>query len=339
MTLTLLAAAFAVAVIATGAVRRHAVATHRLDVPNDRSSHTVPTPRGGGLGIVLAFALLIAWLAWHGDIEVRFLFALLGSGVLVAAVGLVDDLRHVPSRVRLLCHLAAAAWALYWLGGVPPFPVLGITVDLGWGAQALGLLYLVGLLNFFNFMDGIDGIAGLEAIIVALGGALLWWLATGTTQWIVPALFAACVAGFLAWNFPPAKIFMGDAGSGFIGIVVGVMSLRAGIDFAPVYWAWFVLLGCFIVDATVTLVRRIRRGGRFDEAHRSHAYQYASRRHGAHLPVTLAYGAITVLWLLPIACSVALGWVDGVMAVAIAYAPLVGLAFRYKAGARELQEP
>jgi len=338
VTAFLLFAALAVAFVATGAVRRHALAANLLDIPNDRSSHTVPTPRGGGLGVVIAFTLLVSWLAWSGNIERHFAVALLGSGLIVAAVGLIDDLRHVPSRLRLLSHLAAAAWALYWLGGVPPFPVFGIAVDLGWFAQALGLLYLVGLLNFFNFMDGIDGIAGVEAIVVALGGAFLWWLAAGSAQWIVPALFAACVAGFLAWNFPPAKIFMGDAGSGFIGIVLGVMSLRAGIDSAPVYWGWFVLLGCFIVDATVTLVRRLRRGGRFDEAHRSHAYQYASRRHGGHRPVTLAYGAVTALWLLPIAGAVAAGWVESVLGVAIAYAPLVYLAFRYKAGASDLQE-
>jgi Fuc2NAc and GlcNAc transferase len=146
------------------------------------------------------------------------------------------------------------------------------------------------------------------------------------------------VAGFLCWNFPPARIFMGDAGSGFIGIVIGVMSLRAGIDLAPLYWAWFVLLGCFIVDATVTLVRRLRRGERFDEAHRSHAYQYAARKHGGHRPVSLAYLLITLVWLLPIASAVAAGWLDGVAAVAIAYAPLVWLAFRYKAGARDLQD-
>ena len=150
--------------------------------------------------------------------------------------------------------------------------------------------------------------------------------------------FAACVTGFLFWNFPPARIFMGDAGSGFIGIVLGVMSIRAGIDSPPVYWSWFILLGCFIVDATVTLVRRVRRGGRFDEAHRSHAYQYAARRLRSHAPVSLAYAAITALWLLPLACFVAVGWIDGTLGVVVAYAPLVWLAFRYKAGAAELQE-
>lgn len=332
---TLLLAGLAIAFVATGAMRRYALATHRLDIPNARSSHTVPTPRGGGVGIVVAFSLLIGWLSWRADLPLSLAVALLGAGAVVAAVGFVDDMRPVGSRVRLLAHLAAAAWALLWLGGVPPFPALGMTVDLGIAANALGLLYLVAVLNFFNFMDGIDGIAALEAITVALGGALLWWLTTGSGHGVVPALFAACVAGFLVWNFPPARIFMGDVGSGFVGIVLGVMSLAAGIDHPPLFWAWFILLGCFIVDPIVTLVRRVRRGERFDEAHRSHAYQHAARRLKSHLPVTLGCAAINVVWLLPMASLVALGRLDGVLGVAIAYAPLVWLAFRCRAGLAE----
>ena len=337
VTMLLLAGA-ALSFVITGAVRRYALAAQLIDIPNTRSSHTVPTPRGGGIGIVVAFSLLLAWLGWRGDIGLPLLAALLGSGLVVALVGLLDDHGHVDSRLRLLSHVGAAVWALAWLGGLPPFPVFGAVVDLGRGTQALAVLYLVGALNFFNFMDGIDGIASLEAITVALGGALLWWLTTGTALWVVPALFAACVAGFLLWNFPPAKIFMGDAGSGFIGIVLGVVSIASAIESPPLFWSWFILLGCFIVDATVTLVRRVRRGARFDEAHRSHAYQYAARRHGAHRPVALAYAAITLLWLLPLAAGVALGRLDGVLGVVIGYAPLVWLSFRYKAGARELQD-
>ncbi len=328
---------FAASAMLTSAMRRYALSTRLLDHPNDRSSHSIPTPRGGGIGIVAAFTMLAAGLAWRRDIDFGFAAALLGSGSLVALVGFIDDLKHVNARLRLLCHVVAASWAIAWLGGVPPFPVLGMTVDLGWAANALGLLYLVAVLNFFNFMDGIDGIAALESITVALGGALLWWLATGTGQWVVPALFAACVAGFLVWNFPPARIFMGDVGSGFVGIVLGVMSLAAGIEHPPLYWSWFILLGCFIVDPVVTLVRRLRRGERFDEAHRSHAYQYAARRLGAHLPVSLGCAAINVAWLLPLACLVALRVLDGVLGVAIAYAPLVWLALRCRAGAKELQ--
>ena len=196
-------------------------------------------------------------------------------------------------------------------------------------------LYLVWMVNLFNFMDGI---ASVEAITATLVGALLWWLAGSGTGWLVAVLFAGCVGGFLVWNFPPAKVFMGDAGSGFLGLMVALLSLWCGQASPALFWAWFTLIGCFMVDATTTLVRRVRRGERFHEAHRSHAYQYAARQFGEHRPVTLAVGAINLLWLWPIAVAVALGWLDGVVGVAIAYAPLLWLAFRFKAGDRTAQE-
>ena len=130
---------------------------------------------------------------------------------------------------------------------------------------------------------------------------------------------------------------MGDAGSGFLGALLGFFALWSSIGHPPLFWSWLVLVGCFMVDATTTLVRRVIRGERFYEAHRSHAYQYASRRHGAHLPVTLGFGAITTFWLLPLACLIARGLLDGVLGVVLAYTPLVWLAFRYKAGDRASQ--
>lgn len=338
MTLLILLAGLLLAALVTGAMRRYALNTQMVDVPNQRSSHTRVTPRGGGVGIVLSFVLLLLWLASEGTVPRHAAAALLGSGLVVAAVGFVDDRRQVDSKLRLACHVAAAVWALAWLGGVPPFPVFGLEVDLGWVGAPLAAAYLVWLLNLYNFMDGIDGIAGLEAITVSLGAALAWWLRTGTPHWIVPVALGACAAGFLLWNYPPARIFMGDAGSGFIGIVIGVLSLWSGHEAPEVFWCWFILFGCFMVDATVTLVRRMRRGARFDEAHRLHAYQYMSRRLGSHQAVTLAVAAINLAWLLPLACLVALGQLDGVLGACIAYVPLVWLAFRCKAGARELQE-
>ena len=199
-------------------------------------------------------------------------------------------------------------------------------------------LYIVWMINLFNFMDGIDGIASVEAITTSLGGALLWWLAGSGNGWIAAVVFASCVAGFLVWNFPPAKIFMGDAGSGFLGLMVALLSLWCAQATPVLFWSWFILIGCFMVDATTTLVRRVRRGERFFDAHRAHAYQYAARRAGRHLPVTLACGAINLLWLLPLAALVALGKLDGLTGVLIGYAPLVGLAFHFRAGDSAAQE-
>jgi Fuc2NAc and GlcNAc transferase len=319
-------------------MRRHAISAGLIDEPNARSSHHVPTPRGGGVAIVASFLLLVLGLGLVERLDSSLCIAMLGSGALVATLGFIDDRKHLPARWRFLGHSAAAGWVLAWMGPLPPVPIVGFTIDLGIAAGLLSALYLVWSINLFNFMDGIDGIASLEAISVVLGGALVWWLVQPTGDWPVAILFAACVGGFLCWNFPPARIFMGDAGSGFLGLVVALLALWSSRTAPHLFWSWFILGGCFMVDATTTLVRRVKRGERFHEAHRSHAYQYASRKHGSHKKVSLAFGAANVVWLLPLAALVATGELDGVAGVAIAYAPLVWLAFRYKAGARSEQE-
>ena len=322
----------------TALVRRYALHTRLLDRPNERSSHTVPTPRGGGVAIVASFLLLIVAMGLPGLIEHHLMIAALGAGAVVALLGFIDDRSSLPARWRFLGHAAAAAWVLWWMAPIPRIPVFGVLVNLSYAGPLLSGLYLVWMINLFNFMDGIDGIASVEAVTTTLGGALLWWMAGSGSGWMAAVVFAFCVSGFLVWNFPPAKIFMGDAGSGFLGLMVALLSLWCGQAAPTLFWSWFILIGCFMVDATTTLVRRVRRGERFFEAHRTHAYQYASRRAGRHLPVTLACAAINVLWLLPLASLVALGWLDGVVGVLIAYAPLVWLAFHLRAGDRAAQE-
>ncbi len=322
----------------TSSVRRYALHAGLLDQPNARSSHNIATPRGGGVAIVVSYLSLVALLLATGAVEPRLAAALLGSGAIVAVLGFIDDCRPLRARWRFLGHLAAAGWVLALLGPIPPVPLFGVVVDLGVGATLLSALFLVWSINLFNFMDGIDGIASLEAIVVALGGALVWWLTQPAGDWLLAVAFAACVAGFLIWNFPPARIFMGDAGSGFLGCMIATLALWSSHTASHLFWSWFILLGCFMVDATTTLVRRVRRGEAFNEAHRSHAYQYAARRLGSHKTVSIAFVAITVVWLLPLAVAVAVGRLDGLAGVAIGYAPLVVLAFRYKAGDSAAQE-
>lgn len=320
----------------TAILRRYALSRSLLDIPNGRSSHSVPTPRGGGVAIVLTFLAALVALYVGGLISQAIFFALAGAGMLTAIVGFLDDHGHIAARWRLLAHFLAAIWAVYWLGGMPSINIYGIDINMGWLGHLLAVIYLVWMLNLYNFMDGIDGIAGVEAVTICLGGCLLYWAGGSVDQFWLPILLAACVAGFLCWNFPPAKIFMGDAGSGFLGVVIGVLSLQASWVSPELLWGWLILLGVFIVDATFTLLRRLLRGDKVYEAHRSHAYQFASRQFGKHLPVTLAVALINLFWLLPVAFCMVFYKLDGGVALTVAYVPLVFLATRYRAGQLEV---
>ncbi|UVL28176.1 MraY family glycosyltransferase [Pseudomonas donghuensis] len=321
--------------LVTGLLRRYALSRSLIDVPNARSSHSVPTPRGGGVAIVLSFlaALPLGW--FDGILSTEVFAALLGGGALVAVIGFMDDHGHIAARWRLLGHFSAAAWALFWLGGLPPLEVFGFTLDLGLLGTVLAAFYLVWMLNLYNFMDGIDGLASVEAICATLGMCIIY-LFSGNSGLIWPALaLSLAVSGFLFWNFPPARIFMGDAGSGFLGITLAILSLQAAFADSQLFWAWLILLSVFIVDATVTLIRRLMHGQKVYEAHRTHAYQYAARHYGSHLPVTLAVLAINLFWLMPLAWAVTCLGLDGGIGLIVAYAPLVALAVKFGAGKPE----
>ena len=325
----------AVSVCLTGGLRYYALTRNLIDVPNARSSHSVPTPRGGGVAIVVTFVCALLILLFLGEVSIANSLALLGSGVLVAALGFLDDHGHVAARWRLLGHFTAAVWALYWLNGLPAISVFSWVVSLGWIGNILAAVYLVWLLNLYNFMDGIDGLASIEAICVCIGGAFLYFMmGEQTAMWPLLCL-AATVAGFLFWNFPPARIFMGDAGSGFLGLILGVFSLQAAWLQPKLLWGWLILLGVFVVDATYTLGRRLTRGEKVYEAHRSHAYQQASRKLSSHLSVTMSVFCINLLWLLPISYAVTFLNLDGILGVVIAYTPLCLLAIKYNAGVDE----
>ncbi|GGM03148.1 glycosyl transferase [Pseudomonas asuensis] len=337
MVLWIFPAAIVAALLGTAVLRRYALSRQIMDVPNARSSHTVPTPRGGGLAIVLVFLLALLVFERSDLISAGELIGLLGSGLFVALIGFVDDHQHVPARWRILGHIVAAFWGAFWLNGLPPLDLGFLYLTPGLLAQAIAVLYLVWLLNLYNFMDGIDGIAGAEAVCVTFSGVLLYVLSGNQDVVWLPALLGCTVLGFLFWNMPPARIFMGDVGSGFLGIILGLMSIQAGWAKPELFWSWLILLGIFIVDATWTLFRRLFRGDRIYEAHRSHAYQWASRYFASHRVVTLSVIAINILWLLPCAFLVTLGYVSGLLGLTIAYIPLLILAISFKAGIKEVR--
>lgn len=314
----------------TCVIRMFALSQNIIDRPNGRSSHELPTPRGGGLGFVFILLTVLLSLMFYGQ-NVWQYASFFAAGLFVAGIGFADDLSHISAKWRLLFHGLAAILILYGIEGMPALEFLAWVLPKGMLADCLAVLFLVWMINLYNFMDGIDGLAAIEAISVCLAGALLAALSGYPTLSFLPLLLAAAVSGFLCLNFPPARIFMGDCGSGFLGLLLGVFSLQAAMVSSSLFWAWLIMLGVFIVDATGTLLVRFVKGLKLTEAHCTHAYQNASRRYG-HLRVALAVLLINIVWLLPIAFLVVKGYIGGFWGSMIAYLPLVVLLYQFKAG-------
>ena len=273
----------------------HRYALHKsiLDIPNERSSHHIPIPRGGGVAIVLTFILSITWLSWSQLLEPSIAYTLIGGGIMVAAIGYCDDVYSSKARTRILIHCLATIWALYWLGGWKINSSL-----LGYILAFIGILWCI---NLYNFMDGIDGLAGSEGMFVSVAsGIVLFWAGAHHLAGVL-WLLACAIAGFTLWNWPPAKIFLGDAGSGFLGYifaVIGLYTINKGL--LPVSF-WWIILAIFTCDATFTLVYRAYQGKQWYMAHREHAYQHLITYGATHKQVTVGIIIVNCCLLFPAA--------------------------------------
>ena len=312
-----------------------------MDIPNSRSSHSSPVPRGGGLAVIATFYAFLFIYPEVGELPFgndAWMSLLLG-GAIIAAVGALDDVSHIRARWRFLVHLIAAVIVLEMLPVLPVIEVFGKSFPLnniGIGVYAFCMVWFV---NLYNFMDGIDGLAGIEAI-TALGSAALVIFIHGQSEWLLPlGYLSACIAGFLVWNWPPAKIFMGDAGSGFLGFVVAFLAIETSAGGAISPWTWAIVLGVFIVDATMTLIVRMARGAKWYEAHRSHAYQILTRRYESHYKVTIGVVVINLFWLLPLGYLASTYPFWGLLCCVIAWTPLVTIVIKVGAGHTDTPVP
>jgi UDP-GlcNAc:undecaprenyl-phosphate GlcNAc-1-phosphate transferase len=272
-----------------------------MDAPNARSSHVLPTPRGGGIGIVVA--TLIGWITfWSAGFASRPAgmpeFGLAAGAVIVALAGLADDRRALSAAPKLgaqaLAALLAVACGLSFER--VPLPVIGM-VELGWLGPVLTFVWLVGLTNAFNFMDGLDGLAAGTATIAATFLALAAHLLQAGPVAALAWSLAAGSAGFLLLNKPPARIFMGDVGSQFLGFAfagLGVLLAARGGDGGAAFVVP-ILLAHFLFDTIYTALRRARRGARLWEAHREHLYQRLNATGASHAWVTLWLSAMATL--------------------------------------------
>lgn len=315
----------------TELIRRYTFKKKLLDTPNERSSHTIPTPRGGGLAIVIIFLVSVFFIK---SLSIGIIWALLGSGILAAGIGFWDDYGYISAKWRLLSHFIAAFWALYWLGGISALQFFGFDSTTSWVGFGLVTFLLVWLLNLFNFMDGIDGIAASEAVFVACSGAYFAWLLDLEYLSFILLSLAASTFGFLLLNWSPAKIFMGDVGSGFLGLILGVIAYESILKGVSV-WIWGILLAVFIVDSGVTLTRRIFNGEKWYKAHCSHAYQNAAKIWG-HKKVTISVILINLFYLFPLSHIAYLEPNYAIYILFLAYMPLVFIALKLKAGKAEV---
>jgi Fuc2NAc and GlcNAc transferase len=331
ITIAMVFFAFVATAMLTGAARQFALHRDILDHPNERSSHTVVTPRGGGVAIVFTVLGTLLAVIPLGLMDVSTSTTLIFAGSLLAAVGWWDDLEGLSAVARFVAHLAVATAAVLVIGSVNLLPLSGTVLDLGVYANFVTVLGITYMINATNFMDGIDGIAGAEVAFVGAGAGLFAFLqgdfGTATIAWTL----AASCCGFLLWNWPPAKIFMGDVGSGFLGFFMSVLILLAYLSRRADLWALAMLPGAFFVDATYTLLRRMASGHRWYKPHRSHAYQHAALRWG-HRNVTATVTAINLLWIFPLAWAAHRRPDFGLPLAALAWAPLVGLVIWQRAG-------
>ncbi|WP_104472350.1 MraY family glycosyltransferase [Acinetobacter indicus] len=323
---------FLLAFAMTYFMRAYALKKNIIDNPNERSSHSVPTPRGGGVAVVCSYLLALAVLIYSQQLTLHIGLTLIAVGFVIALLGFLDDHGHINSMLRLAVHFLVAIGVVISLGGFSEVTAFN-GLQLGFLANIIAVLFLVWLLNLYNFMDGINGIASVEAITTVVSMAILYYVLNTTLNLDILWLLAACVFGFLLWNFPKAKIFMGDACSGFLGLTLGILALIALKENLALFCAWIICLGVFVVDATYTLIKRVLSGYKMYDAHRSHSYQILSRKCGSHTPVTLAVAAINLLWLFPVAyMTVTQAWAYPELAVLIAYIPLLIVAIKFKAG-------
>ena len=270
-------ASFLLSVLAVALIKQR-FGQQLLDIPNDRSSHTQPTPRGGGLGFILAFAITSAIAPFP------FPFSLWLVLLPLTIIGILDDRQGVPAALRYLVQLGAASIAVTAFGSFPfPGSSFGITGQIG--AIALTLIGITALINFYNFMDGLDG------LVASTTAVQLGFLALYLHQPILWLLVAALL-GFLRWNWSPAQIFMGDAGSTVLGATVAIALLNSNDPVRT--WSALAITFPLVLDAIYTLIRRLIRQANIFQAHRTHLYQRLQQSGWSHAQVASTYIGLTL---------------------------------------------
>jgi UDP-N-acetylmuramyl pentapeptide phosphotransferase/UDP-N-acetylglucosamine-1-phosphate transferase len=266
-----------------------AVRRNIMDIPNQRSSHTQPTPRGGGLAIVIAWYTGLTLLKILGILDLRLFLALM-SGSLLAAVSFIDDIYDIKPSIRILAQLITACAGLHFIGGMKFIYLGDLKIEYSLILSLIAVIGIVWFINLFNFLDGIDGYASMEAILVASG----MFVVTGN-QSLAILIFATL--GFLIWNWPKAKIFMGDIGSTQLGFILIILGLYFNNEQQFNLIGWLILTSLFWVDASVTLFRRWRNNEKLSVAHKKHFYQRIVRSGFTHKKTVIRMILVNIFFI------------------------------------------
>jgi Fuc2NAc and GlcNAc transferase len=249
----------------TDLIRKFALKKSLMDLPNDRSLHQKPIPRLGGVAILTVWFPSIYLFYFFNYIEKELFYALF-CGLPLAVISLIDDIKTINPQLRLIIHLISALGAFYFLGFLRPFYTFNIPLYYSLLSYPVTIVGMVWFINLFNFMDGVDGFASVEAIYISV----ILYIYSGN---LISVLFIACIAGFLFWNWPRAKIFLGDTGSTQLGFVLIVMGIYFHNNLDLSILNWIMIAAPFWFDATFTLYKRWRNKEKLNKAHKKHAYQ------------------------------------------------------------------
>lgn len=264
--------------ILTYIIKNYYIKNTLVDEINERSSHSVPTPHGGGIAIAITWFAGLIYLYLTDVIDTQLFYALM-LGIIISVVSFFDDIYELSVKVRLLAQSLVSFGGLYFLGGLGSLDFGLFSIDNQLVTNLFAFLLIVWFINLYNFLDGINGYAGSEALFLALAGFVLF----GGAHFLV---LAVAVLGFLYWNFGNAKIFMGDVGSTLLGYSVAIFTLYYANQEPTNLWIWIVLFGLFWFDATLTLIRRKLNGEQLSKAHKKHAYQRLNQSGWSHFKVT-----------------------------------------------------
>jgi Fuc2NAc and GlcNAc transferase len=307
-----------------------------LDKPNVRSSHSYPTPKGGGLAFCFVFFVTTGLLYCFREEYRAILFPLFVGAPVVTALGWFDDRSSLPAWLRLLVHLIVAISVYALITDNFSIQVhISFLPKSAWLTTIFCVLFITWSINLYNFMDGADGLAASTGFVGTTLMAAVAYFNNSPSVAMVYLIMGYCLAGFLVFNWSPAKIFMGDTGSYFIGFVFSSLALITKLHSSVSIYSYLIIFGFFIFDATYTLFRRALRRERVFEAHRMFLFHKLLVRGWSHSSVAILYSAVIVIWLFPLSNLAAMYEDSGILLVILAYSPLFIGAILMKAGEPE----